>query len=803
MARAANDKIARLEAFLGAATADMTFKLAEAAGVFKVCSALLCDDATPLLERRGRIGRRSLIRFWELISKTYAAAEAVRALQLFSAQATELAEADPREAILALQQVGGRAVLDALQDPSASIAAPDAPPNELRAIAALCAFEPCTSELTTNAERLTDIDPGALADAIGSKLSRNQDIAAFAVAPMVSLLIERLSAPLLVGAACAHLPVALREALGDSGAIDDLLARAFERQSVLAGVPDATDGPPDFEHALVALNAVSDAYAAFERAFTKHMDIAWREAYEQAREQSCSVFELICDQCDDELERAAPNSPTALLSVQPERDRAMSALRYVRASSPGASRLGFEPKRSATEHALLARIVTEYPDELIEILCGDEDEQRAWASDRLGFLVAFTEEVHGPTLAGALQERIDYARGEGRVRARFFAHARPLIKPDAAAARRSPGTVFARADAEAIWTRVVERVGKERLDDVSRRMRRASGPAHSQAVLDDVDEMRATEAPELLTEMRAANAGSNDRRVALAAVLAATPTLDRAFHDTPRKIEELQESVIGNVRRAYEELRSEHVEAGPCLLLILGARLVRPAQVMRALRRIAGQSRDYLVEGTDFSIVGDWLLDEAEAEISIFVQDGQCAEIVLRAVERFAAIVAGMTDEFEIHKTGAWGKRLFAMRARAASILERHCAKAVSCVEAVTPRRGDMRFGAKSLVLDKPLEASAIRAAVDAVTFLRVTSAIAERAAFASARTKALNQISDRLNLQADALIAAAGAEEPERRDVAIAHMEAIVALVTVLDGRNPASVLMRRARVAANAACR
>lgn len=803
MAAAADKKIARLEAFLGAASADMTFKLAEAAGVFKLCDTLVCDEATPTKDRRGRFTRRALIRFWELISKSYASEEAVNALQLFSAQATNLSEIDPRTAILELQQKGGREVLSALKASVSSVATSDVSSDELRAIASLCALEPHASELVSNAERLELVDPRALGDAIEGRLRHCEDVAALAVGPLVSLLIERMPSPLLVAAACAHLPESRRDSLREGGVLDDVLTRAFERQSVLAGELETNAGEPDFDAALKSLNAISAAYAAFEESFSASMEIAWRDAYEAARERSCSLFERICDACEDELQRAAPTSPTAKLGAQPQRDRAMSALRYLRASSQGAARLGFEPKRSATENALLARIVAEYPDELIEILCDDEESQRLEASDRLGFLVAFTAEVHGATVAGALQERIDYARGEGRVRARFFAHARALIKPDAAAERRSPGTVFARKEAEAIWSRAIELYGEDGLDELSRRMRMASGPTQALAVLNDVDDLRASLAPQILAELRAAQPSTGGRRVALAAVIAATPIFDLAFDQMPRRIEELQEGAIANMRRAYEALMSEFVEAGPTLLLILGARLIRPAQVMRALRRIAGQSYDYLIEGTDFSIVGDWLLDEAEAEISIFVQDGQSADVVLRAVERFAAIVAGMTDEFEIQKTGAWGKRLFAMRSRAASILERHCARAVNCVEIVTPRRGDIRSGVGGLLLDKPLEASAIRDAVDAVTFLRVTSGIDERAAFASARNKALAHIRDRLDLQADALITAAGSVEPARREAAIAQMEAIVALVAVLDGRNPASVLMRRARVAASAACR
>ena len=153
-----------------------------------------------------------------------------------------------------------------------------------------------------------------------------------------------------------------------------------------------------------------------------------------------------------------------------------------------------------------------------------------------------------------------------------------------------------------------------------------------------------------------------------------------------------------------------------------------------------------------------------------------------------------MTEEFEIRKNGAWGRRLYALKGRAARDLEQICEAAGRVVELVTPRRmiGGGRWTPEAASMLDPRH---VREAVERARFLRLSKILDHRAAFGGARAKALLQLDARLDSQVDALLelAHSGVE----REGALAHLQALAEVVRELRGEEAGHIVRRRAAAA------
>lgn len=391
----------------------------------------------------------------------------------------------------------------------------------------------------------------------------------------------------------------------------------------------------------------------------------------------------------------------------------------------------------------------------------------------------------------------------------FFAHVAPFVRERRPSQARRGGEI-AQAVLCPIWVATASRFAPEaaralveawiaaslggsegELAAASSRARREAGQALRDVLAEGGEDRRWLDS---LIGVR----GFSEDLAAAAALLVCGEDVETALAAWPALIKTLDEARLDELRALHDALVAETPEMGPILLLIVARRLARPAQILRAVTRISRHTHDFQVEAADIALVGDALIDEAEALQAAFAsppRSGFDPEPLLRALERFAHIVCGMPQEFEIRREGRWGRRLYAMRGQAADRLEAYCHRAVEAVAAVTPRQEQ---GLLMPELSEPLSPDHLAEACAYGHFLKGTGMLDQHAGFVRARAQALKACVDRLDKQTDLLIGLAQNSDAVSRAAARSHLEALAALVDILHGPAAGAVLRRRIAAAA-----
>lgn len=175
----------------------------------------------------------------------------------------------------------------------------------------------------------------------------------------------------------------------------------------------------------------------------------------------------------------------------------------------------------------------------------------------------------------------------------------------------------------------------------------------------------------------------------VSALLCAEPELSDGLARLPERIEEFDAPLVRQVHDLHDLVLAKDRAAPLLFMFLILERLEKPAQILRLLKRLAGQSDDVLASQTDVGALGDGLLDEAEAAIGQMdipphvAPDG--AQIV-DALVRFAAISKGMTRELGIRRDGKWGLRLTGLRNQCARNMDAVCAAAPKAIDQALPR---------------------------------------------------------------------------------------------------------------------
>jgi hypothetical protein len=294
--------------------------------------------------------------------------------------------------------------------------------------------------------------------------------------------------------------------------------------------------------------------------------------------------------------------------------------------------------------------------------------------------------------------------------------------------------------------------------------------------------------------------GRGDARVqlaALAALLAGEREIRSRLEAWPPRIRHVGEEHIVAVRELHDALTRYTAEIEPSLLILVMARLDRPWHMLRMLERIARTNNDTLIEATEFVAIGEILIDRAEADARAFrttASEPIHADKMLAALERFAGVASGMTEEFQIRRNGRWGSRLYTLKARAARDLEELCKSALAAVNAVTPRI-TLSGGKWTVDVSETLDEGDLAEAAQYAHFLRGSKVLDHRAAFAGARTNAMTRVDARLTSQIEALLTLA--HSGESRDEALAHLRALASVVREFEGPEAGDIILRRAAAA------
>ncbi len=286
----------------------------------------------------------------------------------------------------------------------------------------------------------------------------------------------------------------------------------------------------------------------------------------------------------------------------------------------------------------------------------------------------------------------------------------------------------------------------------------------------------------------------------VAPLLASWDEIDAELKNWPEKVRDFDDEKVAAVRNLHDSLSRDPAYVAASLLLLVMRRLAKPWQIFRAVQRIVRQNTDLVVEGTELSLVGDALLEDAERATVAFAQSDDLpfeGDKVLRSLQLFAGIATGVPEEFGIRREGALGRKLYELRSRGSKLLEQICMRSVSVVEAATPKEQRNKHGGRPAVNTPPDEAR-VAEAVAYAFFLSESKLLDQRAAFGAERVKARHAVEDRLAAHADALLEIAQSHASEDAEKAQAHLRATARIIEAFDGPAAAEILLRRAAAAA-----
>ena len=279
--------------------------------------------------------------------------------------------------------------------------------------------------------------------------------------------------------------------------------------------------------------------------------------------------------------------------------------------------------------------------------------------------------------------------------------------------------------------------------------------------------------------------------------------LTEALEPFAETISDFTPELVTAARDAYECICNDAPEASLWFLKILTARLTKTSQIFRVVEKIGRRSDDALVSKTDLADVGDLVLENADFYAGQFdrvpttLDEANAAGL---ALEEFVKVSVGMTREFGIRKDGLWGKRLFAIRAKASNALDQFFKQFEKEFSRALPKIGKGHRG-----LAKPGSMPSEDRILKTEAELRLLGLAAEwasQAAVGSAQKHAADHVRQELDDAARAFLEILRAAEGEDAEQASAALALIVRYMhAFMDDQNANLIQRRSVAVRANAA--
>lgn len=269
--------------------------------------------------------------------------------------------------------------------------------------------------------------------------------------------------------------------------------------------------------------------------------------------------------------------------------------------------------------------------------------------------------------------------------------------------------------------------------------------------------------------------------------------------DWPEEICDLGDDILVPLRDLHDLLIDVDCNITPWLMFLLYARLRRPQEILRAVHMITRQTSDMMLLMTNMKILPDVMLGEAEellmhiAEPMKSFEEEAHLDAMLR---RFAGIVFGSGEEFDIRPHAQWGKSLSALAGQSQQIWKRKLDNCVTMLEQVTPRNRLKSFLGGEITAARTsdhLNTSIVSTVELALNEFRIAFSFASRLGISSLRDKYIRKIEGRINEQVDNLIDLMA--DPGEVDPAILreHFAAMVRFTRAFRGKAEADILQRR----------
>lgn len=268
-----------------------------------------------------------------------------------------------------------------------------------------------------------------------------------------------------------------------------------------------------------------------------------------------------------------------------------------------------------------------------------------------------------------------------------------------------------------------------------------------------------------------------------------------------KPVSALSDELLIKLRDIYNRIIGKAPQVGPYIAVIAMNRLERPWEALKLPLFVSRQTSDTLISSTDMGLVGEVIFAEIDAQLATIRAARQPqfdVEVLVGAVGRFARLSSGMVKEVEIHRNGPWGQRLMKMRASTAEVMEDFMKRAPREILAALPmHHASFTGGLREPDLSRQPDPEAQERALAYARLVVGCKPFAAAAAFASSVTEAIKSVQPELETYTDDILHELRHGDADRRPIAGAYFELVVALTVLLFSAEEGELLRRRGRAA------
>ena len=266
----------------------------------------------------------------------------------------------------------------------------------------------------------------------------------------------------------------------------------------------------------------------------------------------------------------------------------------------------------------------------------------------------------------------------------------------------------------------------------------------------------------------------------------------------PIQIAEFTEDMAMAAASLHRRIVAERPDRSAEFLLLVLARLVRPWQIFRLVRKVTTEFQEEKMMGTEIGLVVERLIAQLERWVGLFREASRKGvfepEVLALALDRFGQALAGFRREAMPRLDGRLDRRLRTIAANVGETMDALMKRAAPALASAVPRentRGAGRAMVEVLAPSKRLDRDKLALARRLLRLVAATRLTARAAAFGGERDGVVRRLEPELAAIQDAALRSL--HDPALRPDALAWLEPIDSLYGAFHGPEAAAILRRR----------
>lgn len=269
----------------------------------------------------------------------------------------------------------------------------------------------------------------------------------------------------------------------------------------------------------------------------------------------------------------------------------------------------------------------------------------------------------------------------------------------------------------------------------------------------------------------------------------------------PKPTATLNEELIWGLRRVYDQVVQNCLDAAPFVSVVAMRRLSKPWEALKLALNIARQSQDTLISSTDMGLAGDVLftdMEEARSQIMAIRQPVFEPEVLVSHLAAFTNISTAIVKEVEILREGRWGQRLLKDRAAVGNVMDSFMERAPKEIAGALPtHKAGYSSGPRVPDFSRPPDVDRVERALRYARVLWGTRLYAVPGSFGAKHTNAVENAGQIVRSYSEDLLKELRVAEGPRREIVERQFHLVVELTSLLFDENETEFLRRRGKAA------